>query len=470
MTKTAKIATFADIKSRPSITHRGINQANTMNLDSLTTTGNYIYDTSYALIASLGISEAYVTPLNMVVMLILLAIVLWVVDYLTRRILVTTLTIAAKRTKTKFDDYLIKNKTLSRLAHVAPLIVALHFIPTVLAGFPGWIEPITQFIEILLVITWVAVINAFFNAVGDLLRERPAFHDKPIGSYVQVAHIFVIFIGGIVIFTMLTGNSPWAFLGAMGAASAILMLVFKDTIMGFVASIQVSTNDMIRVGDWIEMPKFNADGDVLEINLNTVKIRNWDKTITTVPTHYLITEPVKNWRGMHESGGRRIKRAIHIKISTIRYLEDDEIHQLKKIQLLAPYIEQRQTEIEKYNKESGADRSMPVNGRKMTNVGLYRRYITEYTTHHPLIHKDYTMLVRQLEPTQYGLPIELYMYTSDTKWGVYENAMADIFDHLLASVKYFGLEIFEAPASDDIRQLRLSNIAPEAAKTPRQAD
>lgn len=436
-----------------------------MNLDSLTNTGNFIYDRSYQLIASLGVSEQYVSPLNLLVMLTLLVIVLLIVDYLTRKILVTTLTVAAKRTKTKFDDYLIQNKTLARLGHVVPLIVAVQLIPTVLAGYPDWVEPVRKFIDVLLVIAWVMVINAFFKSIGDLLRDRPAFHDKPIGSYVQVAHIFTMFIGGIIIFSLLTGNSPWAFLGAMGAASAILMLVFKDTIMGFVASIQVSTNDMIRVGDWIEMPKFGADGDVLEINLNTVKVRNWDKTITTVPTYYLITESVKNWRGMHESGGRRIKRAVHIKISTIRYLEKDEIQLLKKIQLLAPYIDERQAEIDAYNKESGAEPTMPVNGRKMTNVGLFRQYITQYTTQHPLIHKGYTMLVRQLEPTQYGLPIELYMYTSDTKWAVYENAMADIFDHLLASAKYFGLEIFEAPASDDIRQLKLSVLEPPAQLT-----
>lgn len=436
-----------------------------MNLDTLTNTGNFIYDKSYNLISSLGIAEQYVLPLNLLVMLTLLIIILVIVDYVSRKILVATLTAASKRTKTKFDDYLIKNKALGRLARVIPLIVAGPLIPTVLAGFPDWIGPIQTFVDLLLVISWVMVINSCFSAVGDMLREKPAFQDKPVGSYVQVAHIFVIFIGGIIIFTLLTGNSPWAFLGAMGAASAILMLVFKDTIMGFVASIQVSTNDMIRVGDWIEMPKFNADGDVLEINLNTVKIRNWDKTITTVPTHYLITEPVKNWRGMHESGGRRIKRAVHIKISTVRYLENEEIQQLKKIQLLAPYIDERQAEIDKYNKDSGADRTMPVNGRKMTNVGLYRQYITQYTTHHPLIHKGYTMLVRQLEPTQYGLPIELYMYTSDTKWAIYENAMADIFDHLLASAQYFGLEIFEAPASDDIRSLKLSALAPQPSQS-----
>src|SRR5690606_36206808 len=185
------------------------------------------------------------------------------------------------------------------------------------------------------------------------------------------------FVAGIIIFSMLTGQSPWAFLGALGAASAILLLVFKDTIMGFVASIQVSTNDMVRVGDWIEMPKYNADGDVIEINLNTVKVRNWDKTITTVPTHYLVTDSFKNWRGMQNAGGRQIKRSINLKISSIRYLEKAEIDQLKKIQLLAAYIDERQAEIDQYNSESGADSSMPVNGRKMTNAGLYRQYITQ---------------------------------------------------------------------------------------------
>src|SRR5690606_11315496 len=269
------------------------------------------------------------------------------------------------------------------------------------------------------------------------------------------------FVAGIIIFSMLTGQSPWAFLGALGAASAILLLVFKDTIMGFVASIQVSTNDMVRVGDWIEMPKYNADGDVIEINLNTVKVRNWDKTITTVPTHYLVTDSFKNWRGMHSAGGRRIKRSISVKISSIRYLEKEEIDRLKKIQLLASYIDERQAEIDQYNAASGADPTMPVNGRKMTNVGLYRQYINRYTEQHPLIHKGYTMVVRQLQPTEHGLPIELYMYTSDTKWAVYENAMADIFDHLLASIKYFGLEVFEAPASDDIRSLGLSRRSGE---------
>ncbi|RQP15744.1 MAG: mechanosensitive ion channel protein MscS, partial [Parapedobacter sp.] len=251
------------------------------------------------------------------------------------------------------------------------------------------------------------------------------------------------------------GKSPWAFLGALGAASAILMLVFKDTILGFVASIQVSTNDMVRVGDWIEMPKYGADGDVIEINLNTVKVQNWDKTITTIPTYYLITDSFKNWRGMQDAGGRRIKRAINIKISSIRYLSREEIERLSKIQLLASYIMERQAEIDRYNAETKADRSMPVNGRNMTNVGLFRQYINRYVQNHPQIRKDMTMLVRQLQPTEHGLPIEVYIFTSDIRWAIYEDIMSDIFDHLLSAIKYFELEVFEAPASDDIRNLRL---------------
>src|SRR5690606_20981243 len=240
----------------------------------------------------------------------------------------------AKSTSTKFDDFLINNKVPAKLAHIIPLSISASLIPSVLAGFPSWISIADKFISILLVFAWVGFFRAVFRAVRDHLRTKKGFHDKPLDSYLQVVDIFLFFIVGIIIFTTLTGQSPWAFLTAMGAASAILMLVFKDTIMGFVASIQVSTNDMVRVGDWIEMPKYGADGDVIEINLNTVKVQNWDKTISTIPTYYLITDSVKNWRGMSESGGRRIKRAINIKISSIRYLTPEEINELKKIQFL----------------------------------------------------------------------------------------------------------------------------------------
>jgi miniconductance mechanosensitive channel len=331
------------------------------------------------------------------------------------------------------------------------LFLLLGMVPTIFVDFPEFISLATTVLQIALVVGWVLVLRGVFRAIRDTLQSKKEFQDKPLDSYLQVAVILLFFVAGVVIFSLISGQSPWAFLGAFGAMSAVLMLVFKDTILGFVASIQVSTNDMVRVGDWIEMPKYGADGDVIEINLNTVKIQNWDKTISTIPTYYLITDSFKNWRGMQETGGRRIKRAINIKISSIRFLTEKEIQELTKIQLLKSYIEERQAQIDEYNAKTQADRSMLVNGRNMTNVGLFRQYINQMVQNHPLIRTDMTLLVRQLQPTQYGLPLELYMFVGDVRWATYENVMSDIFDHLLAVIKYFDLEVFESPASDDIR-------------------
>lgn len=402
-----------------------------------------------------GVPEQQANAINLLVLIVSLVILLGIIDFVIRKILVQILTRMAYKSSTQFDDYLVKNKVLVYVAHLIPLVISIHLLPVVFSGFPSWIKPVNTFIDIFLVIAWVFLIRGLFRSLRDYLRTRKGFEDKPLDSYLQVVNIFLFFIGGVIIFTLITGQSPWAFLGALGAASAILMLVFRDTILGFVASIQVSTNDMVRVGDWIEMTKYGADGEVIEINLSTVKVQNWDKTITTIPTYYLISDSFKNWRGMQNAGGRRIKRSVNIKISSIRYLTNEEIDRLKKIQLLTEYIAERQAEIEKYNEETGADRSMPVNGRNITNVGLFRQYVKRYADRNPKIRKDMTMLVRQLQPTEHGLPIELYMFTSDTRWAFYEDIMADIFDHLLSAITYFELEVFEAPASDDIRKLHL---------------
>lgn len=430
---------------------------------------NQVYQLTYQTLLDWGLPEIAARYINLTLLLTLLLVILWGIYAVSRSILVTATTRMARNTDTKFDDYLISNRVPARLARIIPLSLASPLMPLVLTGFPGWISFADKLIGILLALAWIALIRGLFRAVRDHLRTKKSFQDKPLDSYVQVIDIFLFFIVGIIVFTTLTGQSPWAFLTAMGAASAILMLVFKDTIMGFVASIQVSTNDMVRVGDWIEMPKYGADGDVIEINLNTVKVRNWDKTISTIPTYYLITDSVKNWRGMQETGGRRIKRAISIKMSSIRYLTAGELDELKKIQLLTDYIRERQAEIDRFNKETGADRSMPVNGRNITNVGLFRQYINRYADANPMIRKDMTFLVRQLSPTEHGLPIELYMFTADTRWAVYENIMADIFDHLLSAIKYFNLEVFESPASDDIRNLKLSALQPSATDHERRS-
>lgn len=422
--------------------------------EKILTNTHLIYQWTFGKLIEWGIPQSQANLITMAVLLVLVLFLLGVVSFILRKVLVNVLIKVANRSSIKFDDFLVQNKVLYYLSNVIPLILFINFIPVIFSGYPDWIEVVRRIVDIMLVVGWVYVIRGVFRSVRDSMRLKKGFEDKPLDSYLQVANIFLFFIGGILIFSLLSGKSPWAFIGAFGALSAILMLVFKDTILGFVASIQVSSNDMVRVGDWIEMPKYGADGDVVEINLNTVKVQNWDRTITTIPTYYLITDSFKNWRGMQDSGGRRIKRSLSIKMSSIRFLDEKEIENLSKIQLLAPYIEERQLEIKKYNEETKADRSMPVNGRNMTNAGLFRQYINRMAKNHPTIRQDMTLLVRQLQPTEHGMPLELYMFVADTRWAMYENVMSDIFDHLLAAIKYFDLEIFEAPASDDIRKLR----------------
>ncbi len=410
------------------------------------------------LLGSWGISGNYLPFVNLIVLLILSLLFLVLLQFIIRRILLKVAYNIAKKSKTKFDDYLIQNKVLRNIAGLVPLYLSVVFIPLIFAHFPSWVVPAQKFIDLLLIFAWVLVLSSLFRSIKDHLQTKKGFEGKPLDSYLQVSYILLYFIGGVIAFTLISGNSPWAFITAMGAASAVLMLVFKDTILGFVASIQVSTNDMVRIGDWIEMPKYQADGDVIEINLNTVKIQNWDKTITTIPTYYLITDSFKNWRGMQKTGGRRIKRAINIKISSIHYLSEEELEELRKIKILVPFLDSRQAEIDLYNQEHFPDRSMPVNGRNMTNIGVFRQYANEYIRQNPNIRQDMTMIVRQLAPTEHGLPLELYMFSADTRWAVYENVMADIFDHLLAAIQYFNLEVFENPSSDDLRSLNLNKI------------
>ncbi|HMR17908.1 MAG TPA: mechanosensitive ion channel [Sphingobacterium sp.] len=417
-----------------------------------------LYDYTFEKLEIWGISGQPAHILNAGIWLIILAVVLLVVDLITNKLIIRLLVQAIRKTKSNFDDFLVQNKTLTYIGRYIPLSVTKYLIPIIFQGFPNLTDSLVTLVNILMVITLLMIVRSIFKTIRDIMRTKPSFADKPLDSYLQVLEIFLLFVGGTIIFSTITGSSPWAFLASLGAASAILMLIFKDTILGFVASVQVSANDSVRVGDWIEMPKYGADGDVIEINLNNIKIQNWDKTITTVPTHLLLADSFKNWRGMHASGGRRIKRAIHVKISSIRFLTEGEIEKLSAIKLLADFIDTRKKEIEDYNTAYQVDHTMPVNGRRMTNVGLFRAYITAYAKQNPGINQNMTLMVRQLAPTQTGLPIELYMFTSDTKWAIYEGVMADIFDHMFAAIKHFHLEVFEAPASDDIRQLNLTAL------------
>jgi len=362
-------------------------------LDQITNPANSeLYNWTFRKLVEQGISEQIAHITNTILLLIVAGIFLFIIDFLANKIFNSLLVKLIQKTKTNIDDHLVKNKTFKYISHYIPLIIAKNILPLVFSGFNEVINVLDKMISLLMIVTMLMIIHSIFKSVRDVARTKASFADKPLDSYLQVVQIFLFFLGGTIVFSILTGSSPWTFIASLGAASAILMLVFKDTILGFVASIQVSANDSIRVGDWIEMPKYGADGDVIEINLNNIKIQNFDKTVTTIPTYLLLSDSFKNWRGMQASGGRRIKRSIALKISSIRFLNKEEIEELKKIKILRTYIEERSIEIDQYNQQSQADESMPVNGRKMTNVGLFRAYIKYYAQNNPSIHQQMTLM------------------------------------------------------------------------------
>jgi len=305
--------------------------------------------------------------------------------------------------------------------------------------------------DILLIILAVLIVRSLLRTGQSYLRTKDRFRDKPLESYVQVLMIFVWAIGIVFVFSELTGRSVGKFLLSLGAASAIILLIFKDTILGFVASIQVSVNDIVRLGDWITFSKFGADGFVTEINLATVKVQNWDKTFTTIPTYSLIADSFQNWRGMQESDGRRIKRSLFIKQSTVRFVVEEDLERYKRFSLIEPYLSGRQKEIDDFNKSNNFDRSVFINGRNQTNLGIFRKYTDAYLHRHPGINKDMWIIVRHLDPTSKGIPLEIYCFSSDKRWVYYEEIAADIFDHLIAAIPYFDLSLFEEPTGEDFR-------------------
>jgi miniconductance mechanosensitive channel len=417
-------------------------------------TTNFINKYSYDLLINWGVNEKITVYINLVILLMVTASVVFIIHFISRRVIRQILTWLA-RGKRHYTIHLKENKFAYYVALIAPVSLISLSIPIIFENFRGFIKPLEMLLDIYIVFMIINILMSLFNAIGDRLRTNEKFKFRPIESYLQVIQIILYLLGTIAVFSQLTGKDPVAFFSVMGAASAILILMFKDTIMGFVASIQVTVNDMVRIGDWIEMPKYGADGDVIDINLTTVKIQNFDKTITTVPTHALISDSFKNWRGMVEFEGRRCKRSIIIKQASIRYIEDDELEDFKKIQGIRRYINEKKSEIDLHNQNIEADRRLLLNGRNITNAGLFRQYSTWYIENHPGVHVDKVKMVRQLAPTTSGLPFEFYFFTNTVEWLSYEATVGDIFDHLLAAVKYFDLEIFEEPSGNDFKNLAI---------------
>jgi len=354
----------------------------------------------------------------------------------------------ARKTKTQFDDLLIAHRVLHSLAYFVPLLIIKNLIFLT----PLFAPTLDGLANILLILLTARVIASFLNAANGYYELKPRAKTRPIKSYLQVIIIIDYLVAIIFIIGILTHQSPWMLLSGIGAMTAIVLLIFKDTILSFVAGLQINMYDLLHVGDWIEMPQFGADGDVIDIALHTIKVQNWDKSITIIPTYKLLDNSFRNWRGMEEAGGRRIKRAIYLDQNSVKFCDREMIERFRRIHLLRDYIDRKLEELERYNKEHNIDDSVKVNGRRMTNIGTFRVYAAEYIKNHPKINKNLTKMVRQLPPGPQGLPIEVYAFTNDIRWENYEAIQADIFDHLLAVVPEFGLRIFQNPSGRDFTE------------------
>lgn len=386
---------------------------------------------------------------------LVLILVVLIANFVIKKYLIVVAHMMAEKSKATWDDALVEYKVFGRLSQLIPALIvylSIHYVPYIPDNFePLVLSVIMAYMMLMATLTLTALLSAF-----NLMYEMKGLsQQRPIKGFIQLLQIVVVIIAVVLIISHLMGRSPGLLLSGVGAMTAVLLLVFKDTINSLVASVQLSAQDMVRVGDWIEMPQFGADGDVVDVELHLIRVQNWDKTISTIPTHKLISDSFKNWRGMSDSGGRRIKRSVFIDVSSIRFLTTDEITRLKQVKMLKGYLAEKKHDIEAYNKlllDEGLTDA--VNLRQMTNVGTFRAYILNYLQHHPAIRKDMTLMVRQLSPQPTGLPIELYCFTDTTVWSAYEDIQGDIFDHIIAIMPEFGLRLFQNPAGHDVMLLK----------------
>ncbi len=377
-------------------------------------------------------------------------LLLAIVVYLgTKKIVIRALASIIHRSKSEIDDLILNQKLLRRISYIAPLLV-LHEFTYLIPSAQSFLENI---IEALVVLVILLIVGTIVTSINDIFEKSEKFKDKPVKGYLQVVKIVIYILGGIFIIGLLTDQSPWTIITGVGALTAIIILIFKDTILSFVASIQISSYDLVRKGDWIEMPKYGADGDVIDISLNVIKIQNFDKTIVVVPTYKLVEESFKNWRGMQLTGGRRIKRAVHIDLSSVKFCDNEMLQKFRSISLLKDYIDKKVEELKEYNQKYDIDFDNPVNGRRLTNLGTFRAYLAAYLKNRDDINSNLTFLIRQLEPGPNGLPIEIYVFANTVAWGEYEDIQSDIFDHIFAVVPQFDLRIYQNPAGGDFQSL-----------------
>lgn len=400
-----------------------------------------------------NVSEAWIEWIALGIDILLLALISFVADFISRRVLVTVIHSAVKRTKATWDDYFFEQRVFKNLAHLVPAIIVYQSLPYVFNDLPKAIPVIEKIIVLYTIVLGVSLVNRTLRALENWLSQNDKYTNTPVRTISQVVRLLAFFAAAISVISLLTGTSAGAILGAFAGTTAILILVFQDSIKGLLANFQIHMYDLVKVGDWITFSKYGVDGDVLSIDLTTVKVKNFDKTVSTVPATAFVSDSFVNWRGMAETGARRIKRNIHIDITSIRHLDEGLHDSLVEIDLISEFMTSRQNEIDSANAQKQIKGASLLNGRRQTNIGLYRRYIEFYLKNHPGINNDFTLMVRQLQPTTEGIPVEVYCFTNTTDWTVYEGIMSDIFDHLYAATRHFDLALFQKPTGADIRQI-----------------
>lgn len=403
-----------------------------------------------------GLNKELSIILSDYVWLIGVALIAWIAYYFVKKVLYNFLQRLVKRSSNQIDDILLEQKLFRRVSYYAPALVIYKIAPWVISGYVGMAFFITRVMEAYMLMVTILVIESFFNSIHHVYSTTEMSKSRPIKGFIQVAKIFVYAIGFIILLSWLLEQKPLALLGGLGALSAVLMLVFKDSILGFVAGIQLSANQMVQIGDWISMPKYDVDGSVIDISLTTVKIQNWDNTISMVPTYNLISDSVKNYRGMQESGARRIARSINLNMNSVKFCTPEMLERFERIHYIENYVRRKEDELNSYNSTNNIDSSIVVNGRRQTNIGVFRVYVSEYIKNHPRIRKDLTILVRQMPLSELGLPIQIYCFTDTTVWIEYEQIQSDIFDHLLAILPYFDLQVFQNASGSDFNKLSQS--------------
>lgn len=404
-----------------------------------------------SLLIDYGIHQQLSVYLSNIIAVLLIIAISLIVDKIVRKVLLKHLNSYVIKTKVKWDDIILEKQVFQRLAHIIPIGI-IHASASLFPAYQVWIQRVAFSCMVVIVLLSA---DRLLDAINEIYSNYKVSKVRPIKGYLQVIEIILYSIGIIVIISVLINRSPWLLLSGIGAATAIIILIFQNSILGLVASIQITSNNMLQIGDWIEMPKYGADGDVLEVSLHTVKVQNFDKTITTIPTHALTSESFRNWRGMQESGGRRIKRSIYIDMTSIKFCSDEMLERFEEIQYIKEYLQNKRKEITSYNEKYHIDDFNMVNGRHLTNIGVFRTYIENYLKNHPNVSKNMTQIVRQLPPSEKGLPIELYAFVNKTSWAEYESIQSDIFDHILSVIPVFGLRIYQGPTGYDLNRLRM---------------